>query len=145
MGKLWRIILAGIICMAISFAINMVSSMLTIGFYKDSAYYQVWSRIMMPTAGPPPWYFSLYAIAFSLIGGILIAVVYSFVKSAFKQKSAVKRGLFYGFLLFLVAGIPPMLSMILLINLPLMLVISWMIMSAVVFLLDGMVVAKLIK
>jgi len=140
-----RIFLAGIICMAISFVINMVSSILTMGFYKDPAYFQVWSKIMMPTTGPPPWYFSLYTLGFSLLGGIFIALVYYFVKSTFKQKSAVKKGLFYGFLLFLVAGIPPMLSMILLINLPLMLVISWMIMSGVILLLDGMVVAKLIK
>jgi hypothetical protein len=145
MGKFLRIILAGIICMVISYAVNMVSALLTIDFYKDPAYYQVWSKIMMPTAGPPPWYFALYAIAFSLIGGILIAVVYYFVKSAFRQKSAVKKGLFYGLLLFLVAGIPPMLSMILLINLPLMLVIIWIIMSGIVYLLDGMVVAKLVK
>ena len=140
-----KIFLAGIICMAISFVINMVSSILTMGFYKDPAYFQVWSKIMMPTAGPPPWYFSLYALGFSLLGGIFIAIVYYHVKGAFKQKSAVKKGLFYGFLLFLVAGIPPMLSMILLINLPLMLAISWMIMSGIILLLDGMVVAKLIK
>jgi len=146
MGKVAvRIFLAGVICMVISFIINNISALLTMDFYKNPAYFQVWSKIMMPTAGPPPWYFMFYALGFSLMGGIFIALVYYFVKGAFKQKSAVKRGLLYGFLMFLVAGIPPMLSMILLINLPLMLVISWIIISGVIFLLDGMVVAKLIK
>jgi len=146
MGKVaFRIFLSGIICMAISYAVNMVSALLTMDFYKDPAYFQVWSKIMMPLAGPPPWYFMFYSLGFSLIGGLLISTVYYFVKGAFRQKSAVSKGLFYGLLLILAAGIPFMLSIILIINLPLLLIAGWTITSAAIYLLDGMVIAKLIK
>ena len=100
---------------------------------------------MMPTAGPPPVSFYLYSLVFSIITGMLIAYVYTIVRSSFKQKSLVKKGLFYGLLVFLVGALPSTLGMILLINLPVMLLVAWAIESLIILLLTGMILAKLIK
>jgi hypothetical protein len=143
--KAGRIVLSGVIFAAISYVIHMLGALLDMGYYLDPNYFRVWSKIMMPTAGPPPMEFTLYSSLFSLIGGILFALVYYYVKDSIKLNGAVKKGLFYGLLVTLVAVIPGYLSLILLINLPLMLVVSWAVQGVIVNLLGGMITAKLIK
>lgn len=143
--KAGRIFLSGVIFMAISYVIHMLGALVDMSYYMDSNYFRVWSKIMMPTAGPPPMEFTLYSLLFSLIGGILFALVYYYVKDAIKLKGAVKKGLFYGLLVILVAVIPGYLSLFLLINLPLLLVVSWAVQGAIVNLLSGIITAKLIK
>ncbi len=143
--KAGRIVLAGAIFMAISYVIHMLGAFVDMGYYTDPNYFKIWSKLMMPTAGPPPMEFTLYSLLFSLIGGILFALVYYYVKDAIKIKGAVKKGLFYGLLIVLIALIPGSLSMILLFNLPLLLVVSWAVQGAIVYLLSGMVTAKLFK
>ncbi len=34
--------------------VHTLESILTMGYYTDPAYFQVWSKVMMPAAGPPP-------------------------------------------------------------------------------------------
>jgi len=143
--KALRVIISGVIFMAISYVIHMLGALVDMNYYLDSNYFRVWSKIMMPTAGPPPMEFTLYSLLFGLIGGILFALVYYYIKDAIKLKGAAKKGLFYGLLVILVALIPGSLSMTLLFNLPLLLVVSWAVQGAIVYLLSGMITAKLIK
>jgi len=140
-----KILLSGAIFAAIGVAINTVVAMLTTGYYKNPDYFAVWSKMMMPTAGPPPVSFTIYSLLFLFIGGVLFALVYDAVKKSVKRKSTVETGLFYGLLVFLVAGIPSSLSLILLINLPLELIITWALSELVGYLIGGIVTAKLIK
>jgi len=105
----------------------------------------VWSKIMMPGAGPPPVQFYYYSIAFSFIAGLIYSFVYSRINTAFKG-NAIQKGLKYGFGLFLVAGIPFFFSMYLLINLPVGLLISWLFIEGLVtYLIAGIVIAKIVK
>jgi len=98
---------------------------------------------MMPAAGPPPVSFTMYSIAFGLIGGILISLVYGVIKGGIPGNTLAKKGLVYGLLLFLVAGIPGSLAMFLLINLPVMLILLWAIEGLIIYLLGGMIIAKI--
>ncbi|MEW6295364.1 MAG: hypothetical protein AB1467_03670 [Candidatus Diapherotrites archaeon] len=140
-----QIIIAAIIFTVIGYIIHILGAMASMSYYLDPNYFAVWSKIMMPAAGPPPAEFTYYSIAFGFIAALLYAIVYSEIKKAVPGKDATEKGLNYGLILFLVAAIPSSLSMILLINLPAMLVVEWAIESLIIFLLGGMTIAKIVK
>jgi hypothetical protein len=145
-----KINLPRLIAVAILYAIAgeiimTLGAMADMNYYQNPNYFPVWSKIMMPAAGPPPATFLYIGIAFQLITGFLFALVYVVVKGAVPGKGWKNRGLMYGFLVFMVAGIPTTLMLILLVNLPLGLLISWMLQSLVVYLLMGLAAAKILK
>lgn len=140
-----RIILAAVIFTAIAQVIRSLCAMLGMKYYMDPKYFDVWSKLMMPTAGPPPASFLLYSILFGLITALLIVIVYNIIKKGIPGKTLVKKGLWYGLILFLAAGIPGSLALKLLINLPCGLITLWAAESLVIYLLGGMVIAKLVK
>ena len=99
---------------------------------------------MMPAAGPPPLSFMLYSLLFSFIAGVLFSLVYATIKTGVPASNNTKKGLFYGLLVFLVAGVPGALSMYLLINLPSMLIVFWTLENFVIYLVNGLITAKII-
>lgn len=125
--------------------VHTLESILTMGYYLDPAYFSVWSKVMMPAAGPPPASFYIYSIVFALVGWFLFASVYSKLGAAIKEKTEIRKGLKFGALAFLLAGLPCTLTLYLLINLPVGLIISWMVSSLVLYLAGGIVAAKLIR
>jgi hypothetical protein len=143
--KFWKILASAIIFAAISYIVHLVESMMTMDFYTDPAYFAVWSKLMMPTVGPPPAEFAYASFGFALVTGLVLAYVYTIVRTIVPAKHFVRRGLQYGFVVFLVAGVPMALTMYLLINLPSMLLLYWTISSLVIYLLGGIVFAKLLK
>ena len=54
----------------ISQIIHSAGAVLTMDYYKDPQYFQVWSKIMMPGAEPPPVSFFAYSFLFSLLGWV---------------------------------------------------------------------------
>jgi xanthosine utilization system XapX-like protein len=142
--KYGQILLVGILFAIIAQIIHNIGAFLTMSFYTDSNYFSVWSKLMMPTAGPPPLSFMFYGLLFSLITGLLFALVYAVIKKSLPGKT-VKKGLMYGFLIFLVAEIPYSLTTILLINLPMLLILYWAIEALIIYLIMGLISAKIIK
>lgn len=114
-----KIVLSAVVYIAVVQALHMVLTVATMNYYTDSAYFSVWSKIMMPEAGSPPTSFFVYSIAISFVIGVIFAKVYSKVHKIFTQKSYVQKGLRYGIGLILVSSVPFSLAMFLLINLPL--------------------------
>jgi len=142
----WPRILAVAILYAIVGEIVMtLGAMADMNYYFDPGYFAVWSKLMMPAAGPPPAEFYYFGIAFQLVTGFLFAIVYRVIKGSVPGKGWKNKGLMYGFLIFLVAGIPMSMTLYLLINLPVGLLLSWMLQSLVVYLIMGLVAAKLVK
>ena len=140
-----RIVLGAIAYLVIAQVLHTVSTMLTMNYYLDPNYFAVWSKIMMPTAGPPPMEFYYYSLGFGLIIGIIYSYIYANVKNIMKG-TVIKKGLKYGFAIFLMAGIPSFLSIYLLINLPLGLLVYWLIIDQLLtFLFGGVAIAWLNK
>jgi hypothetical protein len=129
----------------VSYVVHMLGAMVDMAYYMDPAYFPVWSKLMMPAAGPPPMEFTLVSLAFSFISGLLFALVYALVKGSVPGKGWKNKGLMFGFLIFLIAGIPSMMSLYLLINLPPGLLLSWMLQSSLTYLLVGLATARLVK
>jgi hypothetical protein len=141
----WRIFGAGILYAIVAQVINTLGAFLSMGYYLMEEYFPVWSKVMMPAAGPPPSSFYVYSIGFGVLMGMLFALVYSVIKSGVPGKTAVKKGLVYGLLVFLVAGIPLYLTLYLLIYLPAGLLWIWAVSSLIAYLVSGVITAKICR
>jgi hypothetical protein len=140
-----RVFLGAIAYLVIAQVLHTVSSMLTMNYYIDASYFAVWSKVMMSAAGPPSMEFYYYSLAFSLIIGLIYSYIYTEIKN-FMKGTVVKKGLKYGFAIFLIAGIPFFLSNYLLINLPLNLLVYWLVFDGLLtYLLGGIAIAWLNK
>jgi hypothetical protein len=141
----WRVVLATIIYVVIAQVIHTVGAMATMKYYLMEEYFPVWSKLMMPTAGPPPASFYAYSIFYELIAAFLFVLVFVVLKDGLPGRGAAKKGLIYGLIVFALAGLPGVLSMHLMINLPAALFVWWGFEMLVIYLLGGMITAKLNK
>jgi hypothetical protein len=141
----WRLIITGVVLAITAQIINSIGASLTMPYYLLEEYFPVWSKLMMPAAGPPPMSFFIYALAFNFLVGILFALVYTVVRNALPIKQLWLKGAFYGFLVFIVGGVPGFLSLLLLINLPFGLVVFWAFENLFTDLINGVVTAWINK
>lgn len=140
-----KIIIIAIVYAVLGQIIRIIGAMITMSFYLDPNYFSVWSKIMMPGAGAPPLSFTLISLTFSFINGIIFALVYAILKSSIPGQTLAKRGLMFGLLAFLLAGVAMFFTLVLLINLPIVLLVYWAFESLVIYLLLGLITAKIIK
>ncbi|MFC1562956.1 hypothetical protein ACFL4Z_02795 [candidate division KSB1 bacterium] len=115
------------------------------GYYTDPQYFDVWSKLMMPQPGPPPASFMFYSILFNLITSFFFVFVYLIISESIPGTGLVKKGLFYGLIVFMLSGISGALGMLLLINLPSGLIVLWTIESLIICIIGGILVAKIAK
>lgn len=98
---------------------------------------------MMPTAGPPPVEFFYVSTLFALITGLLITFVFlrfhDRLKGDWKEKA-----MEFTLLVSFVYLVPMLLMTVLLINLPLMLLIAWVIEGLIIILLFSLAMTKFI-
>ena len=60
MQKVARMIGAGVLFGIIALIVHWIFAYVGMDYYLDPAYFPVWSKLMMPTAGPPPASFLYY-------------------------------------------------------------------------------------
>jgi hypothetical protein len=136
-----KIIVAGIVFAIISFLVNNIVAMATMNYYMMPELFQVWSKVMMPIAGPPPASFMYLSFALSAIIGMLFAAVYMTIRSVFEGEPTLKKGYTFGFLAFLIGTLPGTFSMYLMINLPVGLLAWWALSGLIVNVVAGIAVA----
>jgi hypothetical protein len=138
------IALSAFVFVIVSQAVHIAGSLLEMGYYTDPSYLHLWSPFMMPSAGPPgPEFFSL-SILFSLATGLVFAWAYSVLRGSVPGAGA-RKGLNFGLMVFLLAGVPFTLTAYLLLAVPAPLLFAWAIESIVVYSLSGAGCAKLIR
>ncbi|MDD5043384.1 MAG: hypothetical protein PHD51_01790 [Patescibacteria group bacterium] len=141
-----RWLISSLVFAVLAQIVHTVGAMVSMKYYLDPQYFAVWSKLMMPEAGPPPTSFMYYSFIFSFIGALIFTGLYIFLRNKiFGEVSKTKSGLFYGAMYFLAAVIPYSLTMVLLINLPAGLLICWAAESVIVYLLGGMLAAVINK
>ena len=138
-----RFLLAAILFMIVAQVFHTIGAIATMGFYSDPSYLSVWSKIMMPSAGPPPAIFYYLSAGFGLITSMVYVYAYTVLKKAIPGKEYFRKGVSYGALLFLIGTFPGSLSMILLINIPVALVIEWALEGMVISMIGGILIARL--
>jgi hypothetical protein len=140
-----RLIIAALAYTLFAYILHIIGALLTMQFYLDPAYFPVWSRLLMPTAGPPPLSFSVYSLILGFITALLFTFIYLKVRPLFKGKSRARMGATYGFGVFLVGGLPGFFMLWLLINLPFLLIADYAVESLIANLVGGVVIAHLMQ
>ncbi|MBI5884940.1 hypothetical protein HZB89_02465 [archaeon] len=133
-----QMVLAAIAFIAIAQVVHFLGAFIDMPYYFMPDYFSVWSKVMMPAAGPPPISFYITSVAFNFAAGLIFA--WFFVKT-----KAVFKGAQFGLALFAVSTVPGTLALYLTINLPVMLLVSWAVQGLIVFTATGIAFSKIIK
>ena len=126
-------------------AVHTAESVLTMGYYIDPAYFGLWSKVMMPKAGAPPIEFFTLSLAFAFATWFLFGCVFGKLGKVIGENGFVKKGLVFGGLVFLIAGVPFTLTSYLLFNVPTALLLAWATSSLLLYLAGGVLAARLVK
>lgn len=138
------IAIVGFAMMVVGQIIHTIGATLTMDYYTNPQYFSVWSKLMTPSAGPPPVSFMIVSLIFGLITSLIFAWFYSIVKNSIPGDTVLSKGINYGLLMFLTVGVTFTLNLILLINLPMGLISSWTVDGLIVFIVGGVLAAKYI-
>jgi len=141
--ELKKYILAAVLFTLVAMVVHAIGAVVEMPYYTMPEYLPMWSKIMMPETGPPPAVFYVISAGFSLVGSLVYVCTYGILKKSVPGKGYLKKGLSYGAMLFLISGLPGSLSMALLTNLPLPLIADWAAEMLVVFLVGGVITAKI--
>jgi len=142
---LGKVVICAIIYTIIAQIIHTVGAMATMSFYTDSIYHKVWSIFMMPQAGPPPLSFIFLSLLFGLVNAIIFVTLYVIFKNSIPGKTPVQKGLMYGLLVTLLVGVAMFSTFLLLINLPAFLLVYWLFEGFIIYLIGGLITARIIK
>jgi hypothetical protein len=139
-----KVLLASLAFLIIATILRQIETMITMNFYMIPEYFPVWSKLMMPKAGPPPLEFILTSTVLTFITGIVLAGTYDYTKKLFENNFWHRVICFTGHISAIIL-VFAYLPLFLLINLPLMLIVSWFITTVITVLLGSIVFAKLLK
>jgi hypothetical protein len=142
--KWGRVFKAGFAYLVIATVLQQIEVMFTMSYYKDPAYFGLWSKLMMPTQGPPPLAFFAISLLFTFATGCTLAAVFEFMSPLFGKQF---WGKVIGFTDIMV-GLTIVFSLFpiyLLLNVPLGLLGWWLVTSWVTTLVSAMAFAKLTK
>ncbi len=138
-----QVAISSIVFLIISQIINTITAVFTMSYYTNPEFFALWSKLMMPANGPPGTEFFLASIVIDIIIGIILAGSYSLLADSIPGEG-ISKGINYGILLFLIAGVPFTLTIYLLFAVPGSLLIYWTISTLVIYLISGAAFAKII-
>jgi len=139
-----KVAITSVIFTVSSFVIHQIEALLTMKYYLDPNYFGLWSKLMMPKAGPPPMEFMITSIVFSLVTGISVTLIYYYLKDHL-PKEKMKRTFYFADLMIATSFVFSTLPMYLMFNIPVALLVSWFISNFVIVTFNSWVLVKIIK
>ncbi len=139
-----KVLITSIIYTVIAFIVRQAEAVLTMGYYTDPNYFGVWSKLMMPAAGPPPASFMITSFVFTFVTGLSLALVYYYIRSHLPQ-NMMQRTFYFADLMVATSFIFFTLPVYLLFNVPLGLLITWFVTTFIILLSEAFVLVKIIK
>jgi len=141
----WRkVFLAAFFYLLIAFVIRQIEAFSTMKYYVMPEYWGVWSKVMMPTAGPPPASFHLLSAIFTFLTGLVLAYFFLVTQKLLGKSFWSKVGSFTAAFAVL-SLVFSFLPMYLLINLPWVLLVVWFLTGVLTVFLGTLVFGKLFK
>jgi hypothetical protein len=138
-----RVLLVAALLALIGYLVHMAEAILTMDYYLDPAYFDVWSKVMMPEPGLPPAEFTYLSLIFGFAVALIYIWAYKMVEPALDGLDGrLRKGLFFGVLLFVLGVVPGSLSLYLLVNIPSALIGWWTLSGLVVAFIDGVIIAR---
>jgi len=142
--KIKKVLLASVIFTVISFVIHQIEAMLTMKYYLMPQYFGVWSKVMMPSNGPPPASFMITSLIFTFVTGVSITFIYYYLKDHLPVEKR-KRIFYFADLMLGTYFVFFTLPTYLMFNVPNALLIIWFFTSFIILTLGSWVMVKIIK
>ncbi len=142
--KWTQLILTAIVFMIVAQIIHTAGAIAMMGYYADPAYFSLWSKVMMSTAGPPGMDFYLLSMAGNFVIGLIFAWAYSIANKAIGDKGYM-NGVKFGVFLFLLAAVPYTFMTYMILSVPTMLNLEWALESLLVYTISCVAFTKIIK
>lgn len=139
-----KVLITSSVYMIIVFVIRTIEAIITMNFYTIPEYFGLWSKVMMPAAGPPPVSFQITSLLFSLISGVALVIFFEYIKPVLPKKPLDKT-IYFTKIIVLLSFIFFTLPVYLMFNIPFMLLVSWFITSVIIMFLSSMVFVKVMK
>lgn len=139
-----KIFLVGFIYTILATVIHQIEAQLNLTYYMMPQYYGVWSRLMMPSAAPPPVDFFITSTVITFVTGVSLALVYYYIRDML-PKDRKERIFMFADLMIGLQFVFFTLPSYLLFNLPIVLLVSWFISGFLVLLATSYICVKIIK
>ena len=139
-----KILLTSIIFTVISFVIRQIEALLTMNYYLMPQYFGAWSKLMMPSAGPPPPMFMVTSLIFTFITGLSLTLIYYYLKDHLPSGGK-KRVFYFADLMMGTYLVFFTLPTYLMFNVPGGLLVSWFISTFIILTSTSWVMVKIIK
>jgi hypothetical protein len=139
-----KIILSSFVFTVITFIIRQVEAALTMNYYKMPELFGLWSKVMMPKAGPPPVSFIITSLIFTFATGISLALIYYYLKDHL-PKDEKKRIFYFADLMIGTSFVFFTLPVYLMFNVPLGLLVSWFVSSFIILTVSSWILVRIIK
>lgn len=138
-----KVLLVGVLYTVISTVIRQIEAIVTMKYYVDPRYVGLWSKVMMPKAGPPPAEFMIMSVIFSLTAGVSITLIYYYLKDLLPKRVA-KRIFLFADLMIATSFVFFTLPVYLLFNVPAMLLVSWFVSGFLILTATAAVIVKIV-
>lgn len=140
----WRqIFISGFWYLVVASIVQQIEVAFTMDYYKNPAYSGLWSRLMMPAAGPPPAIFFVISLTFTYITGCTLAAVFDFTRTL--SKTYWLRVVNFTDIVVGLSIVLTSFPMYLLFNVPVALLAWWLGATFVTTFVSAMIFAKLMK
>jgi hypothetical protein len=113
-------------------------------YYLMPQYFGVWSKIMMPSSGPPPLTFFAISLIMTFTSGVSLALIYYYLRE-YLPKGYVRRVSYFADLLAATSLVFFTLPVFLMFNVPLALLGSWFISTFVTIVVASALMVKILK
>lgn len=139
-----KVLLFSVIFAVISYVIHAIEAMLTIKYYMMPQYSGLWSKLMMPSAGPPPPAFTITSIVFAFVTGISVAMIYYYLRDHLPPVGF-KRAFYFADVLVATSFLFFTLPAYLMFNVPVGILVSWFISGFVILTIGSWILVKMVK
>jgi hypothetical protein len=139
-----KIFLVSLLYTTVACVIRQFEAILTINYYKMPEFFGVWSKLMMPKAGPPPVSFLITSLVFTFASGISITLIYYYLKDHLPKENK-KRMLYFADLMIGASFVFFTLPVYLMFNVPAGLLISWFTSSFIILTTVSWILVKIVK
>jgi hypothetical protein len=139
-----KILIISLLFTVFSFVIRQIEAILTINYYKLPEFFGVWSKLMMPKAGPPPASFLITSLVFTFATGICLSLIYYYLKDHLPKENH-KRVLYFADLMIGTSFVFFTLPVYLMFNVPAGLIFSWFASSFIILTLTSWILVKIVK
>ncbi len=138
-----KVLLAGFVYTLIAIFTRQIEAVFTLKYYMDPAYFGLWNKLMMPTAGPPPLEFMIVSAIITFTTGISLTIVYYYLRDLL-PKGFYKRAFYFADLMVATSFIFFTLPTLLMFNVPYGLLVSWFVSTFIILLFASLTIVKII-